>query len=204
MNDTAIETRLRDQLPRLADHAILPEEPAFDLATARVAPDRPRRSPRRRAVLGVAAAIAAVTLVGIVVIDVTSDSSTGDGRVAVQPSLSVVHTITVEAKNFHFDQTVYHAPPGLNEIRLESKEGTHTLAFADPTLTYVHLRANGIVLPVVEEAPTQPRPEERLSAKVLLEPGRTYLIYCELPGHRAAGMEARIVVDRSPSATTTP
>ena len=91
-----------------------------------------------------------------------------------------VHTIRVDVVNSHFQRKVFHAPPGINTIVFRSREGSHTLVFAAPELSYVQL--------------VQPGGRDR--ARVELRAGHRYRIFDTLPGHRAAGEQATIVVDR--------
>lgn len=91
-----------------------------------------------------------------------------------------VHTIRVDVVDFHFRRRVFHAPPGINTILFRSREGSHTLVFAAPEFRYVQL--------------AQPGGNDR--ARVELKAGHRYRIFDTLPGHRAAGEHATIVVDR--------
>jgi plastocyanin len=70
----------------------------------------------------------------------------------------------------------YTVRSGTIEISLGSQGGTHTLVFDDPSLSGFELID----------------PSGPMSGTVTLEPG-SYTIYCQIPGHRAAGMEATIV-----------
>ena len=187
MNDLDIETRLREQLPRLADQVVVPEGPSPQLATPETIELRPSR--RHKAVAAIA--VAAVILAAMVVVAVTSGSNDEASHVGVEPNAPIVNTLTVVAYNFHFDHAEYRVPPGMNLIRFVSAEGSHTLAFADPRFAYVDLvGASGA--PPTGTGSIDP---EHTQARVLLEAGHTYTIFCALPGHRAAGMEARIIVD---------
>jgi len=68
-------------------------------------------------------------------------------------------------------------PTGIIQIDYIRKSGSHTLAFTDPKLT-------GFLLKV---------PGKPSTGKVKLTPG-TYTIYCTIPGHRAAGMQATVTI----------
>jgi hypothetical protein len=71
--------------------------------------------------------------------------------------------------------TVYTTTAGINEIDFTGATG-HTLLFTDPKLAGFELAT-----------PNKPK------AKVELAPGK-YTIYCNVTGHRAAGMQATIEV----------
>jgi plastocyanin len=96
-----------------------------------------------------------------------------------QPKGPAVATLTVEAlASLKFDKTQYDiAPAGITEVVYVQGGGTHDLHFTDPAF-------EGFVLNV---------PPKQDKGKVELEPGE-YTIYCNLPGHRAAGMEATVFV----------
>ena len=98
----------------------------------------------------------------------------------VEPTGDPVATVDVVAENnLTFNQTNYDTAGGVNLINYILGGGTHTLVFTEQEL-------NGFEL---EVSPSK----EKDSGKVELAEG-TYTIYCTLPGHRAAGMEATITV----------
>ncbi len=96
-----------------------------------------------------------------------------------EPTDPATGTLEVEAlASTRFDKSEYTTPAGIIEIDyLCSNCGDHTLAFTDPEF-------NGFLLHV---------PPGPLKKKVDLKPG-SYEIYCTIPGHRALGMDATIVV----------
>ena len=106
-------------------------------------------------------------------------SKEGDGY--RQPTTEPIATIRVQAlPTLRFQAANFDTPSGVNEIVLKQESGgTHTLLFEEPEL-------RGFELAVDTQTP-----EDR--GRVDLEPG-TYTIYCRIPGHRAAGMEATITV----------
>lgn len=79
-----------------------------------------------------------------------------------------------------FQSTQFTAKAGIVQINYVSKDGNHTLTFDPPGPTppgfLLNVPANGTV-----------------TRKVILKPG-SYTIYCTLPGHRAAGMQATLTV----------
>ena len=74
-----------------------------------------------------------------------------------------------------FNATQFTVPAGIVDIHYISDGGSHTLAIDDP-------QYSSFLLQVPPAA----------NGKVLLKPG-TYTIYCTIPGHRAAGMQATII-----------
>ncbi len=94
------------------------------------------------------------------------------------PTGPAVNTLAVDAlPTLSFQAKEFTVPPGVNKIDYVDKGGTHTLLFDQAQLSYFRL--------AVPEGPT--------SGKVDLAAGK-YTIFCDVPGHRAAGMWADIVV----------
>jgi hypothetical protein len=184
VNDLELETRLREQLPRLAEYATVAEEPSPSLASVRATPVRaPRRGKRIAAAVAV---VAAVIVVGVVVVDAlrTPDHLRPVAPIG-EPTGPAVHSLTIAAINFHFEAMHYDVPAGITELHLVSDEGVHTLIFDQPQFAYVHLAAPG--------GPT--------SVKVDFVEGHTYGIFDPLPGHQRAGEVATISVGPPESAT---
>jgi plastocyanin len=125
-------------------------------------------------------------VVGLVVVVIT-----GAGMLTLGPSLGheegggceapagpAVGQLDVEAlASIKFNATNYDVPAGIVDVRYFGASG-HTLAFREPGVLCVELK-----LP--------PPPDQE---KVTLEAGKTYDIYCTIPGHAAAGMEATVTV----------
>ncbi len=117
----------------------------------------------------------------------------------VQPSGPAINTLEIDAlPELSFQAKSFNVPAGINLIKYIDKGGTHTLVF-DGT------EVPGFILHV---------PVGQNAAKVELTQGKTYTVFCTIPGHRAAGMEATIVVGapggkvqpgtQSPTQTTIP
>jgi len=97
----------------------------------------------------------------------------------VPPKGPAVGTVEVDALgSLTFDKKAYTAPAGIVQINYVSKDGPHNLSF-DPPGPQINLNVGA---------------NATLSQKVRLKAGTTYVIYCNLPGHRAAGMEATLTV----------
>ena len=95
----------------------------------------------------------------------------------VEPKGAAVATVEVDAlPTLKFQSKEFTTKVGINEMKYVDKGGTHTLVFAEPALA-------GFIISV---PPTS-------SKKVDLLAG-TYTIFCSIPGHRAAGMEAALTV----------
>jgi len=95
------------------------------------------------------------------------------------PTGPAINTLAIDAlPSLAFQATEFTVPAGINQIEYVDKGGSHTLVFADPKLDYFNLAVPG--------GPTK--------GKVDLAAGVDYTVYCTIPGHRAAGMQAVIHV----------
>jgi plastocyanin len=95
-----------------------------------------------------------------------------------QPSGPPVGTLEVQALPSNmFNATEFTVPAGIIQVNYVQIGGTHTLVFSNPEFSGFQLAVPG-----------GPR-----SGKVELKPGN-YTIYCTIPGHRAAGMQANVTV----------
>lgn len=95
------------------------------------------------------------------------------------PKGPAVATVEVDAlPTLKFNATDFPTIAGINDILYVDKGGTHTLLFDEPEFRGFKLAVSGAG-------------DDR--GKVELEPG-VYTIYCDIPGHRAAGMEATVTV----------
>jgi plastocyanin len=94
-----------------------------------------------------------------------------------EPAGPPVATLEVDAlPSLSFQAKEFTVPAGINQINYVDRGGTHTLLFDEPEFS-------GFQLAV---------PQGKKSGKVDLKPGN-YTIYCNIPGHRAAGMEATLI-----------
>lgn len=102
-----------------------------------------------------------------------------EGSGFVEPAGDPVATLEVDAlATLKFQSTEFSTVAGVNDIVYVGKGGLHSLVFEDPQYRGYRLEVNG---------------EEVDQKKIELEPG-TFTIYCDVPGHRAAGMVAKLVV----------
>jgi len=125
-------------------------------------------------VLTVSGITALVLLSGSLTLGAAEDKAEAVGP----PNGPAINTLEVDASNFQFQAKNFDVPAGINDIKYRSLEGSHTLAFDQPELSYFHLA----------------QPGGQAEEKVDLVAGKSYTIYCTIPGHRAAGMEATITV----------
>jgi plastocyanin len=102
----------------------------------------------------------------------------GGGSSYKQPKGPAQKTLDIKGGNFFFDPKSSDAPAGVDAIKLESEGGQHTLVF------------DGGKVPGFKLEASSGRSDE---LKVNLKPGK-YTIYCDIPGHREAGMEGTITV----------
>lgn len=97
----------------------------------------------------------------------------------VEPTGPAVASISVTAlSSLKFDQSEYTTTAGILDIKYLNGGGQHTFLFTDAKLAGFELQVG---------------PPEATSGKVDLAVG-TYTFFCSIPGHRAAGMVADIVV----------
>jgi plastocyanin len=102
----------------------------------------------------------------------------GGGSSYKQPKGPAQTTLDIKGGNFFFDPKNSDAPAGVDAIKLESEGGQHTLVFDGGKVPGFKLQAGS---------------GQSDELKVDLKPGK-YMIFCDLPGHREAGMEGTITV----------
>jgi plastocyanin len=129
-------------------------------------------------VLGLAGFMVLVLSAGLLSLGPSEETEEAGAEGYQQPSGPAVATLSVDAlPQLVFQATEFSVPAGIIEIVYNDLGGTHTLLFTDP-------KYSGFQLAV----PRGPK-----TGKVEIEPG-AYTIYCNIPGHRAAGMEAAVNV----------
>jgi plastocyanin len=100
-----------------------------------------------------------------------------------EPAGEPVATVMVEAlPTNEFQSDRFDTIAGVNEIEYVQVGGSHTLVFEQPEFAGFEL--------AVPDGPT--------SLKAELKPGE-YTIYCTIPGHRSAGMEATVTAREGPA-----
>jgi plastocyanin len=104
--------------------------------------------------------------------------SGGGGSTYKEPTGAAQTTLAIEGGNFFFDPKDPEVPAGIVAIKLESTQGLHTLVFDDGKLPGFKLEAGS-------------GKSDQLKAD--LKPGK-YPFYCDIPGHREAGMEGTLTV----------
>jgi plastocyanin len=103
----------------------------------------------------------------------------GEASGFVPPKGPPVATIEIDAlPTLKFQATDFPTVAGVNQIDYIDKGGTHTLVFEESEFNGFELKVSG---------------NGDDSGKVELSPG-VYTVFCSIPGHRAAGMEATITV----------
>jgi len=182
-SETLLHERLRAYADRLDEDA--PAIRAEEIAAAPAATVTATRRRRMPALLVAAVvAVGIVMMAGVVVFsrsEPTRVDTTGGYREPTEPATSVLAVEALPQLRFNVSELSVQA--GVVEVRYVGHGGTHTLVFERPDLDGFELQVSG---------------EEEDVGKVRLAPGE-YVIHCDVPGHRAAGMEAVIsVVPASP------
>jgi plastocyanin len=128
-------------------------------------------------VLGLSLVLVLVFSAGLISFGSGEEKKETNGPAA--PAGPPVNTLEIDAlPTLSFQATSFTVPAGINQINYIDKGGSHTLVFADPKLDYFNL--------AIPAGPTK--------GKVQLVAGTDYTVYCTIPGHRAAGMQATIHV----------
>lgn len=129
-------------------------------------------------VLIVSAAVVLIVSAGFVSLGPSEGEGESEASGYVEPSGPAVATLEVDAlPSLKFQADEFTTEAGINEIVYLDKGGTHTLLFEEPEFAGFKL---------------QVPPDD--SGKIDL-PAGTYTIFCDVPGHRAAGMEATLTVE---------
>ena len=129
----------------------------------------------------VAGLIAVISAAGIISFGPSEEKSAAAGGGYKAPAGAPTQTLTVDALSaLKFQSNAFTLKAGITKIDYVATSGTHTLNFDTTDANLVQFE-----LDVPPNA----------AGKVDLKPG-TYTIYCNIPGHRAAGMQATITVTK--------
>jgi len=143
-------------------------------------------SPRLRSstlTMTVAMLLVAVVSAGLITLGPSEDKGKGAGAAYKQPKGPPTATLEVDAlPSLSFQSDEFTVPGGILEINYVDKGGSHTLVFEEQDFA-------GFQLAV---------PDGPKKGKVEIKEGE-YTIYCSIPGHRAAGMEAKVVITPPPA-----
>ena len=119
------------------------------------------------------AAIAVVMTLGI-----AACGGSSGGSSYKEPTGPAQATVDIKGGNFFFDPKNPQAPAGIIAIKLESTDAPHTLVFDGGKVPGFKLAASS---------------GKSAQLKVNLKPGK-YTFYCDITGHREAGMEGTLTV----------
>jgi len=137
-------------------------------------------SPRLRSstlVLMLAGLMIIVMSAGLLTLGPSEPEESGTTAGFKEPAGPPVATLEVDAlPSLSFQAKEFTVPAGIIQMNYVDRGGTHTLLFDEPEFS-------GFQLAV---------PQGKKSGKVELKPGN-YTIYCNIPGHRAAGMQATVI-----------
>jgi plastocyanin len=117
-----------------------------------------------------------LAVVAMLAIAACGDSG-GGGSSYKEPKGPAQTTLDIKGGNFFFDPKEPQVPAGIVAIKLQSTQGLHTLVFGS--------KVPGFKLQASSGKPAQ--------LKANLKPGK-YTFYCDIPGHREAGMEGTLTV----------
>jgi plastocyanin len=120
---------------------------------------------------------AAVVIAGVLTL--AGCGGGGGGSSYKEPKGPAQTTLDIKGGNFFFDPKDPQAPAGVVAIKLESTQGIHDLVFDNDKVPGFKLETGGT------------GKSDELKAD--LKPGK-YTIYCDIPGHREAGMEGTLTV----------
>ena len=112
------------------------------------------------------------------VVSACGGGSGGGSSSYKQPKGPAQKTLDIKGGNFFFDPKNPDAPAGVDAIKLTSDGGLHTLVFAGGKVPHFKLQASS---------------GKSDELKVDLKPGK-YEFYCDIPGHREAGMDGTLTV----------
>ncbi|MCZ7534506.1 MAG: plastocyanin/azurin family copper-binding protein [Acidimicrobiia bacterium] len=123
-------------------------------------------------------ALVVVLIAGLVTIGAAEEDK-AEGEVSLGEPIA---TVAVESGNLYFKpEELGPVPPGVIQIDVDNVAGGHTIRFEDPLVE-------------VEKNIDMPTPGAVTGKAKFATPG-TYVFFCDIPGHRAAGMEGIFTVE---------
>jgi hypothetical protein len=138
-------------------------------------------SPRLRSstlTMTVALLLVIVVSAGLITLGPSEEHENGEGSGFVEPEGPPTSFLEVDAlPSLKFQSDQFTVPGGILEFTYVDRGGSHTLVFEEPEFDGFELAVPG--------GPTK--------GKVEIGEGE-YAIYCNIPGHRAAGMEAALTI----------
>lgn len=142
-------------------------------------------SPRLRSstlTMTVALLLVIVVSAGLITLGPSEADEEGGGDGFAEPAGPPTATLEVDAlPSLSFQADEFTVPGGIVELVYVDRGGSHTLVFEEPEFAGFEL--------AVPQGPKR--------GKVEIGEG-DYTIFCNVPGHRAAGMEAALVVTAAP------
>ena len=128
-------------------------------------------------------ALAVIMTAGVITLGDSEEHGEGEAAGFEEPAGDPVATVEIHAQPTNtFNATQFPTVAGVNEIDYVDEGGSHTLVFEDTAFAGFQL--------AVPDGPT--------SLKVDIPPGE-YVVFCTIPGHREAGMEATITAREGPA-----
>jgi plastocyanin len=124
------------------------------------------------------AALALVLLAAVLFAACGGGGGGGGSSAYQEPKGPATETIAIDAGNFFFKPDTITAKPGIAKVTMTAQNGIHDFVF-DGAYPGFLLEADG--------------GGGAQSKKIDLKPGK-YTFYCDIPGHRAAGMEGTLTV----------
>jgi plastocyanin len=138
-------------------------------------------------VVGLCGVMIVVLLSGSLVLGPSEGHEEGGGGGYQEPAGEAINTLEVDAlPSLRFQSSTFTVPAGINLVRYVDKGGTHTLLFENAFPGFKLAVPTGINELKVDFA----------------EEGQEYTIYCDIPGHRQAGMEATVTVGPAAAGAT--
>ncbi|MEX1009191.1 MAG: plastocyanin/azurin family copper-binding protein [Acidimicrobiia bacterium] len=115
---------------------------------------------------------------GVLLLAACGGGGDGGGQSYKEPTGPAQDTLKIEAGNFYFKPDKPTAKSEVVELELDGVEGLHTLVFDNGKVPGFQMEVSS---------------GQTSSKKIDLKPGK-YTFYCDIPGHRAQGMEGTLTI----------